>query len=534
MRTSIVIVAALAIMLMGLVGSAIILLDDERLKSQVIAHAESNSGRKVEILGSLRVQLFPRLQLNAETVVFRDPDQPDAPAFFAAERMELSVRLLPLIRGRVVPEEIRLAGARLSLQADDAGVNGLEAPVVNGAGESDAARLSSVPIIVDDLMIEVRDATDRVRQTFELEQVQLSGFALNRPVAFRFSGNFGEPPLFDQLEVTGRMVSSSDGRIRLDPMHLAGSLEQGRYIVDVAGALGLHPGDEPQVALDGARLKVNEHEFDLDLTWRGHERPYLSATLATELLDIGVLAALEQLAMFPHDPDRAAVLAAAAAVDFDLQLDLGRVARRGLVLGDVSAQVSARDGDLRLAELHSTVPGGLLLAEATLDLLATEPRWTALAELELVQAGLLFESLGREDELTGVGRMSLALSSRSQAAGSAALSWQGQAELKLWEGHWSLLAYAKAAADVEPADWAFDWLESNLVFSPGRIEWQSLRAGSDAWVANGELDVSLPGDALNGFLEFRDAQGRLQLMELAGSLREPELLAPPLPIAGSQ
>lgn len=530
MRNTIILFSAIAIMLIGLVGSAVILLDEERLKRIVIAQAESSTGRKVEILGSLRVRLFPAPRLSAEAIVFRQPGDPSGPALFEAERLAMNLRLLPLLRGQPQADEIRLSGARLYLRSEaDPGLL-LDAELAE-AGPGARADLASAPVLVEDLVIQVSDAGDQLRQVFEFEQVYLSGFALDRPVAFRFSGNLGEPPLFDQVEVDGRLISTLDGQVRLEPMRLTGSLEQGRYRIELEGDLLLKGGAVPELRLSDARVQLNEHVLDLGLHWQGLERPRVVAELAAQSLNVDVLAALEQLAGWAQEPGRQTTVAALTAIDFDLGLQVEQVAEIGLVLHDLSLAMSARDGWVRIDALQTSVPGGLLLAEAELDLRAVQPRWQADLDLQLAQAGQLLESLRQDYGLSGAGRLLLQLESSSHPD---QLPWQGQGNLSLWDGRWEWLSWMKAQAQIEPTDPRFARLESVLVLGPRRLEWQGLQFSGAAWQAGGQLDLYLPAGDIQGRLRVDGGNGLDHLLELAGSLRQPELLAPPLLIATSR
>ncbi|MCH8478697.1 MAG: hypothetical protein LAT56_12240 [Wenzhouxiangella sp.] len=74
MRNTFIVVAAAAIMMLGILGSGIIFLDEQRLKSLVAQHVENQTGRRLEIRGPLRVRLFPGLRISAEQVLMLPPE----------------------------------------------------------------------------------------------------------------------------------------------------------------------------------------------------------------------------------------------------------------------------------------------------------------------------------------------------------------------------------------------------------------------------------------------------------------------------
>lgn len=534
MRTSLVVAASIVIMLIGMVGTAVIFFDEDRVKGLLIAQVERNTGHKVEILGSLELRLFPGLRLEAEQIILRNPGSEASPAFLAADRLEVQLRLLPLIRGRAVADEVRLTGTRLSLNIDREALAG---PVSGSGGDTPVAELglTSGNIILDDLWVDIHDENAVLRQSFAVEQMQLSGFALDRPVAFRFSGNIGQPPLFDQLDVSGRLITRPTGRFQLDDMRLVGSLDGGRYALELRGNVAFQAGVESVFSLVGGQLSLNQYQFDVDLVYQGLERPYLSAVVGGQLLDVDTFMLLDQLAMLPHDSSRAPSLAAISGFDFDIQLDLVQVGRFGLVIQDLTTELRARQGRLSFNRFRAAVPGGLVGGQGELDLGVSDPRWQLQAELELAEAEHLFSLLWAESELSGAGRLGLVLESVGPATVTAALPWQGHGHLRLWEGRFGMLGFLNdALGEAATADGgSFSSLEAAWLVSPEKLEWQSLRMFGLGWTADGDFELFGPQGRLSGNLQLSDDQGSVRFFELGGSLAQPELLVPPIVLATS-
>src|SRR6056297_3297937 len=69
MRNWVMVSASVLIILVGLYGSAVVLLNEARLKGLLIEHIERDSGRSIDIRGDLKVRFFPGLRLEAEDVV---------------------------------------------------------------------------------------------------------------------------------------------------------------------------------------------------------------------------------------------------------------------------------------------------------------------------------------------------------------------------------------------------------------------------------------------------------------------------------
>lgn len=528
MRTSLIVAASLGIMLIGMLGSAVILLDEERVKGLVISQIERNTGRRIEILGSIDLRLFPGVRLQADQIVMRDDHDPAGPAFLAADRLDMQLRLLPLIRGRAVADEIRLSGTHLNLRIEN---GDFHSDVQEGTEAEAGPGLAMVPgnIILDDLSVDILDPSANSRQSFSVEQVQLTGFALDRPVAFRFNGNLGEPPLFDQLEVNGRLITRSSGQFQLNDMRLIGSLEQGRYALEIHGDLAFQAGSRSAFTLAGGQLYLNQFQLDIDLSYQALERPYLSALVSGQLLDIDNLILLDQVAMLPHEPSRQTALAAASGLDFDVHLDLAQVGQQGLVIQDLSAEIGGRQGRVSVSPLRAAIPGGLINAQATLDLSLPAPRWQLQADLALAEAGHLFTALWPAAELSGAGQLELDIESVGRTQGSGQTPWDGFGRLALWDGRFGLLTVLNDGhGDNEAEKRSFISLEAAWRLRPEALDWQSLQVTGNGWLADGEIELVGREGLLVGSLQLSDESGTVRLFELGGQLAQPELLGPPV------
>jgi hypothetical protein len=211
---------------------------------------------------------------------------------------------------------------------------------------------------------------------------------------------------------------------------------------------------------------------------------------------VDVLAVLNQVAMLAHDRSQRAAVAAALGLDVDLHVDVAQVARLGLTLSDFSAQLSARDGLVKLESLQAAVPSGLVAAAAKLDLRAPDPRWDLQAQLEFSQADSLFSSIRQDWGLAGAGQLDLSLESSGFSGAGDGLAWQGEGSLLLWDGSWEVLSYLKGVSEIEPADAQFSLLEAAIELRPTRIELPSLQVSGGAWGLSGNLDLMLPGTEL--------------------------------------
>jgi len=519
MRNAIMITASLLIILLGLYGSSVLLLNEDRLKSLLAEHIERDSGRRIVIRGDLRIRLFPGLRLEAEGIEISGPRSYDGPALLEAEYMAMNLRLLPMIRGDVQASQVRLRGASLNLHSDPEGISSLDGLLGSEAGGEGGQSWIDGPVQVDEVLVNLSDSLGTRAEQFSVDQIELDGFAVGQPVQFRFQGNVGDPPLFDGLEVDALMLPQAGGRFRLANMRLVGSMEQGHFDVEILGNLDVLPGPPLSVSLDAGQLRINEHEFSSAIEYTAFERPYFNIRLDSEMIDLDVarLPALLGAQLGPQGDS--SVIAGLQAMDFDLEARIGQVAQAGLILNDLEMAAQSRDQRLTVDRLTAELPGGYMSALGVLTM--NEAGWNS--ELGLRIDGDDFQRLGASIPTAmmpgGSGALSLALVI-NQSSGQTRVAGQGAVEL--WNGEWPLVAELIPGIWREPDSDKFEFLSTPIEISEGRVELPEFQLVNERLVLQGQLDLAWPPGPLSGSLDVTRSFDYLQV-DISGSLTAPEL-----------
>lgn len=89
--------------------------DPDRLARWTEQRLEASLNRDVEV-GSVRLGVFPRLEVAVDTLRVDNPPGFDAPPFAEVERVRLGVALLPLLRRRVEVDDASVSGATVRLR----------------------------------------------------------------------------------------------------------------------------------------------------------------------------------------------------------------------------------------------------------------------------------------------------------------------------------------------------------------------------------------------------------------------------------
>ena len=532
MRNILIVLSALAIMALGIYGSVVILSDQERIKSLIIEQVEQQTGRRIEILGEVRLRLFPGLRVSAERVVMVGPDDFGGPDLFTAEQFEAQVRLLPLIRGRIDPTMIRVNGVRLNLHKDQEGTSSLDGLLQLIGSDGRERTGAGATVSLENIVVSVDRGELGLRESFELERMDVEGFAFGQPLQFRFRGSVGEPALFDYLEVDGLLVSTETDRLRLSNMRLAGMVDQGRYDLEILGNVNLSLGEYVSFSVDGGKLNFNEHQFDLNMRYAGAERPSFSARLNAGLVDVDVLQVLERIATIPALPDDSGMKTAFRGMDFDVQLAIEQVATLGLVVDDLAMLVTGRDGLVGVQSLHGKIPGATVVGRGDLDLRTREPDWQVDLELDVMGLRSMLEAMRLDWELAGAGAVVMDLQSGLPVAPST-VSWTGLARLELVDGSWPFVEKVAGGVSDFHADGHFDFLSMNVVILEDRLQLMDIHLISSELSLAGELSMSLPAGGLVGRIEMLNEIGLVQV-ELSGTLDQPEASYGPLVLRPAQ
>ena len=392
---------------------AIALSDLNWARDRISAAVKERTGRELTIEGDLSLRLLalhPRLR--AEQVTFQNVEWGEDAPMFSADRVEVAVSVLNLLRGRIVIPEALLGKAELLLERDEEGRNNW---TFDAQKEKDDGA-SGQPVVVrhfvaEGLAVTVRDAPTgtevnvNARTLPEDESVEFEIEGTLNEVAVAISGTGGAPhALLDQstpypLKFEGKLAEgnvSFDGTVTGLPSPYAldaAVTATGRNVADLAKAVHLSAPDTAPFKLKG-QLGLNKQawsfaqvvgtvgrsdisgEVGVDLA---NGRPALEAKFESRQLDIGDLAGFvggkpgetakkkqaKAERLLPDNEIRPATL---RAVDVKLTLTAGSFRNRDMVpLDNLNATMNLTEGVIQIDPLRFGVAGGRLDSKVGVD-----------------------------------------------------------------------------------------------------------------------------------------------------------------------
>lgn len=511
MRRTIILAAALAIILLGLWGTAVIYFDEARLKGIVSDRLSEQIGRRVEIGGALEFNLFPRLELNAGDVVIAGSENDDGQAMLRAKRVSMSLRFLPLLQGELAPGRMQLGGAVVNLAASKENAGPAD-PLA--AIRSSARLLSGQSLRLRDVTVVLPSDDDGAPRSVVIDYIALDRFSLDRNVAFRFRGELGEPPLIEEVNIDGMLhvPTSPDIPIRLRNMQLKGRLAQVDRPVSLSGDLTAARADPFRLALAGGQLRVGRSQYDMSFNIHSGNRRSADLLLSGPVLDWSAIKAFSTQSMGVNPASALAEIS--SRVDLRSQLQFDRLRIGDAVFAEARIDLRSHRNGLGVS-LATVFPGGLIEASGVLT--HQSPRSLAL-DASLSEFGRLLEWLELPAALEGSGEAQLTLSWPRESGSGFEL----EGRFDLWDGHWRVAGPASELADT-----AFDRFSGELRMTPGYLEVPRFQLTGSEIAGRGWAAVDLSGQELGG--ELRSAEQTAGWLSLSGSLSQPQLtpLTPP-------
>ncbi len=440
----------LALVVLLVAGAAILALtfDPNQYKVEVEKLVKERTGRTLKFHGDIKLAFWPSLGVSVGKVTLsRRASEHDFAAFDSAH---VSVSVLPLLRGEVLVDQVRLAGLKASAIRAKGGKFDFE-DLLGAAGGKKAGDVPAQPAKVK----------------FDVAGIRLE----NGTLAYRDEGS-GQTLEVTSLELrTGRLAEDVPGKMSL-AAHLKGKnpLVDAKVALEAGYRLSLARQD---YALSGMSLKVEGTAADfsrLELVLSGDvradlEKERVSAELTAKFDDTTIKgkAAVAKFSS-PHytfdvDVDKLNLdryLAASpkgrpapganSKVDVDVPVDLsglkglradgklgvGALQLQGLKLTDLKAEMHVAEGRAVLAPHSAKLYQGTL--QGALTLIANGNRVALKETLADVAIGPLVKDLMGRDALEGHGNVTLDVTATGATVNAMKKQLAGTARVALRDG----------------------------------------------------------------------------------------------------
>jgi len=455
------IVLAASLGLVGLVAVGAVVavnsLDAETYAGLITSAVEDATGRKLEIAGDIDVAIGFTPRIVIEDISLSNASWSKQPLMASAGRLEVEIRLLPLLFGDVKIKRIVLSGAEINLEraangkdnwSFDDGAKSTAVPAVDDAGESALPEIHQVRI--EDSKLVYQDQATKERREVAIDRLKLTADGLDQTLEFDLAAAIDGHPLEASGEIDSLQALADGGDLSLDivaqsgesRLAVQGSIEapylesnvdltveaSGPALADFGRPFDIALSDHGPFKISGAvtggakQYSVDELDASVaksnlsgtaSLDMRG-ERPGFTGALQSDHLDLADIFA-EEPESVPAEPDDGRIFSdetlpfdAIRDVDGDLTFDAKSFVSNSVELSDVTGHLVLANGVATLSPFRAGISGGQLDLSSIVNAAGKTPSVSLKSNANGVRGDDLLGLLGLDGVLGG-GNADLAL-----------------------------------------------------------------------------------------------------------------------------
>ena len=411
--------------------------DPNQYKGQAEAAVKEKTGRTLKLAGNIELAFWPSLGAKVAGVTLSEKGS--SAEFLAVESAQVSVAVMPLLRGAAVVDGVRVAGLKANVVKDKQGKFNFD-DLLEGDAKKPAPQEKpeekgggGAPVAFDIGSVKVERSAVSYRDLGTGREIAISGFELSTGrVADQASGKLklaalakGRNPDLDAKVDLGADYKLDMPAKRYDLSNLdlkvSGSgAGQKKLALAVAGALSA------DLAKESVSGDLNT-KFDESTIKAKFGLVKFSAPAYTFDVDIDKLNVDRYMSPDPAKPEPKAApkpgaqgetpvdLSALKGLNANGKLHVGALQVRGLKLADVRAEVKAANGRADVAPHSANLYEGKLAG--ALSLHADGNRIALKEDLTGISVGPLLKDVAQKDMLKGSGNIALDVNAAGRDGG---------------------------------------------------------------------------------------------------------------------
>ena len=391
--------------------------DPNRYRDDVERLVKERTGRTLQLKGPIEMAFWPSLgaRVSGVSLSERAADR----EFLSLASAHASVALMPLLRGEVTVDRVRVSGLKAQIVKDKEGRFNFQDLIEPKPGEKPAAKPA-----------EKKSAGGPVQ--FDIAGIRIEGAAL----AYRDLASGQDVSLSDFNLETGRIAENAQGKIDLSTRlkHNAPPLDaklalNGTYSLkpEAIGVEFTSKLDDSTIQgkLDIARAAQMSYGFDLNIDQINLDR-YLASSEKKKP------AAAEKKGESKQAQDAPVDLSGLKGLNAKGQLQIGALQLQGLKLANLKTGLNVAGGKAEVGPHSASLYEGSLAGSLTLDGNANR---VALKEtLTNIAVGPLLRDFAEQDRVEGRGNVSLDVATAGKSVNAMKSALAGSAKVQLRDG----------------------------------------------------------------------------------------------------
>ncbi len=496
MKTFLKIAAGLIVTVIVAVIAVIAMVDFNQYRPLIADQVRQATGRDLEIRGRLGLGLSLVPMVNIDDVRFANAPWGSRPHMVTLKRLEVRVRLLPLLSGDIEVERLILIEPDILLETDAKGRGNwifkqaatsapAQAPAPDG-GDAPAELPRFDQVLIKDGVLSYRDGVTGKTTRLSLKRLEGHGAGASAPLRLEIDGALGETgfkvrsvlgalsrltkdgPYPVELEATAAGATltikgavdtpmkpkGADFTLRAEGKDLArlGALsgtELPSRAWRIAAKLVYKPGMVTLKELDGAVGKT-ALKGGASLNLAG-ARPKLEGKFTLPVIDLANFKAPEAAKTSGEAKKAEAAKTSTGgkqrlfsaeplavdglkAMDADVSIHVGRIHANGAEFRGVDARIKLAAGRLRIEPLMAGLAGGGISGDISLDAAAKVPVVKAKLSLKKIDLGALLKDMKISDQIKGKIDLDVNVRSRGRSLSALMASLGGRASVIMGKG----------------------------------------------------------------------------------------------------
>lgn len=456
MRRILTTLMILLVVLVAGLSSLVLLVNPNDFRSYMVKQVAEHSGYQLQLEGSLRWHVWPRLSILSGRMALTAPGA-SAP-LVRADNMRLDVALLPLLSHQLQVKQVMLKGAVVQLTPETEAIRDQRAPVApkgTSLPQEPGDRGWSFDIaglqLIDSVLVFQHENDEQMTvRDIHLQMEQDAGHQATVDFSGRMNRDQRDLSLrFSAAVQAGNYPQSLDAQLSQISWQLQGADLPAQGVSGNGSVNASWQEGEKTLSFNALNLVAN----DSTLTGKGSvvlgDKPVWSLDLQSDKLnldnllvrsDILVNGGAQQAQSAPSKPRPVIAngvnlppYSGLTSFDGSLSMTANQVVWRGLPFTHVTLQATNQHGLLRISQLEGSLAGGQLSLPGTLDARSGTPLAKFQPKLDNIEIGNLLKAFNYPINM--VGKLSLAgdFSGSVIDANHFRRDWQGQANLELKE-----------------------------------------------------------------------------------------------------
>jgi AsmA protein len=522
----------LALGLVLLVAAAVAIFamtfDPNRYKDDIQRAVKERTGRTLELKGPLELAFYPSLGARVSGVVLSERDA--AQPFVSFDSAHASVALLPLLRGAVIVDRVRLSGLKAQVVKGKDGRFNFQ-DLIEASGDKPPAKA------------EKKDSGG-APVAFDIAGVTIEGAA----VSYRDLSSGQEIALNDLRLETGRIAENAQGKLEFatglkrntPPLEAKLALDGSYALKPDAVALEFNARlDDSTIKGKAAmaRAKVAAYEFDLNIDKLNLDRYLASSEKKQE-------PAKKEAPQKKEPADAPVDLSGLKGLNAKGRVEIGALQVQGLKLAALKTEIRAADGRAEVGPHSANLYEGSLSGTLMLD--GNANRVAVKETLANIAIGPLLRDFAQQDRLEGRGNLTLEANAAGKTVNAMKSALNGTAKVNLRDGAvkgvdiGAIINKARSALGSQPAQAAdgskertdFSELNATFVIKNGVAHNEDLDVKAPLFRVTGAGDIDVAKSTINylakaAVVATTKGQGGRERDDLAG-LTVPVKLSGPL------